>query len=211
MFGFNLFTWSINLIPAWFPTVIIITSIITYIVSSIAGILPGLSLLYKELIRVVSIALFAFGFYLVGCVQYANQVKVEIKKEIEYVDRVKVEQKVVTKYVVKYLKEKQQNIGENYGKLEQGITTKDDSMCVVPKSFVRLHDMAAEGSVPGSTTGTDGTTSKVGDTTSTGIPSGVKLSEAEKVILHNYEKYYNTAAQLESLQQWVNDQRKLNK
>lgn len=210
---FNLTDWIINLIPSWVPVLIILTSIATFIISSIAGILPGLGTLYKEAIKIISILVFSFGFYLGGALQYANHVKIQTQKVIEYVDRVKTEQVVVTKEVVKWYKVKEKNIGDNYGNLKKSINTNDDSMCTVPKSFVQLHDTAAENSFPDTTTGTNGSTTKAPETPAsgpTGQPSGVPLSGVENTITSNYEQYYEIANRLEQLQDWVKKEKEAN-
>jgi hypothetical protein len=211
---FDITAWLLNILPSWLPAVIVFTSVVTFLFASIANMLPGLGLVYKEAIKIVSILLFAFGFYLSGCMQYANHVKIQIQKEIQFVDKVKVEQVVVTKEVIKWYKEKQQTTGTNYENLKKEVNPKDDVMCTVPESFVRLHDSAAKNTFSDTSTGVAGATTKATDTTPTSSetskPSGVPLSGVELTIINNYEQYYKIANQLEALQDWVKKEKAAN-
>ena len=71
-------------------------------------------------------------------------------------------------------------------------------MCDIPQSFVRLHDAAAENTVPDPTTRVDGAS------------SGIALSEAERTIIDNYAIYHKVADQLKALQEWVSEEKKAN-
>jgi hypothetical protein len=104
-----------------------------------------------------------------------------------------VTEKVVTKYITTIEKVK----GDNET-IIQFVTNKNDVMCTLPKSFGVLHDSAASGTVPNAADATDGT------------PSGITLSDAERIIIKNYGTYNEVAEQLKSLQEWVTGQNKLN-
>lgn len=77
------------------------------------------------------------------------------------------------------------------------VTPKDDAACPINRGFVRLHDAAAQGSVPGSPAGTDGE------------PSGIALSTVAETVASNYGTAHLCAARLEAWQQWYLAQRAL--
>lgn len=140
---------------------------------------------------ILAIALVGFGAWLEGRQNVLSDGQRVIEKIVE-------KQVVVTKTVVKKLIQKQEVVREVHDKITQQITTKDDVMCTVPESFVWVHNSAAKNTVPDPSTRVDGT------------PSGIRLSDAEKVIVNNYEKYHLVAEQLKALQEWVSEQKKIN-
>jgi hypothetical protein len=101
---------------------------------------------------------------------------------------------IVTKYVTqtKVIKEK----GDAIKKLSQHVK-EADAKCVVPKSFVLLHDSAAKNEVPDTSKGIDGTT------------SGVNLSTVGETISINYNNYHQLSERLKALQDWVAQQEKI--
>lgn len=103
---------------------------------------------------------------------------------------------IVTKYVTKtkVIKEKGDVIIKEVPKF---ITKDADANCVVPKSFVLLHDSAAKNEVPDSTQGVDGTA------------SGTKLSTIGETITINYNNYHQLSERLKALQDWVSSQEKI--
>jgi hypothetical protein len=108
--------------------------------------------------------------------------------------------KVVTEYIdrVKIIEKRGQEIVKL---IPEYITVKDDSECVVPNSFVRLHNLAATNSgetkVSETSTSTDGTSPTV------------KISKVAEVVINNYEDYYVVAERLHKLQSWVLEQETL--
>ena len=101
---------------------------------------------------------------------------------------------IVTKYVVqtKVIKEK----GDAIKKLSQHVK-EADAKCIVPKSFVLLHDSAAKNEIPDTTTGVDGSASRV------------NLSTVGETISINYNSYHQLSEQLKALQDWVSSQEKI--
>ena len=101
---------------------------------------------------------------------------------------------IVTKYVtqVKVVKEK----GDEIKKLSQHVK-EVDAKCVVPKSFVLLHDSAAKNEVPDTSKGIDGTA------------SGTNLSTVGETISINYNNYHQLSERLKALQDWVAQQEKI--
>lgn len=101
---------------------------------------------------------------------------------------------VVTKYItqVKVVKEK----GDEIKKLSQHVK-EADAKCIVPKSFVLLHDSAAKNEVPDTSKGIDGTA------------SGTNLSTVGETISINYNNYHQLSERLKALQDWVAQQEKI--
>jgi len=188
---FNLNFWF-GLLPAWIPLVIMGTGICLIISSSLIKIF--LPIQYRIVIIAVyfsGIILSLSGAYIKGRVD----VLVDSKKEIEILQakQEEITQKIVEHYIIQT-----QVIKETNEKILNQVNTKDDHMCTLPESFVRLHDSAAQGTVPDTSTGVDGTA------------SGIALSEAERTIIENYGQYQQVAEQLKALQEWVAKQKELN-
>jgi len=181
--------WFLGLLPTWVPWAIIGFGVALFL---LAGILHRLiPLLYRLGITLLCLVLIGFG----GWIEGRQNILSEGAKEVE---KVVVKQKVITKYIVKKYTEKIQKIEANHDAIAQTITTKDDNMCTVPESFVRVHDSAAKNTVPGPSTGTDG------------AASGIALSEVERTINDNYTTYNKVAEQLKLLQEWVTKQKEIN-
>ena len=71
----------------------------------------------------------------------------------------------------------------------------DDAACVINKGFVTAHNAAATLSTLGPA---DGTANE---------PSDQVLSDILRVLVNNYSKYHEVSTQLESLQDWINQQK----
>ncbi|NDB57686.1 hypothetical protein EB001_04500 [bacterium] len=101
---------------------------------------------------------------------------------------------VVTKYITqtKVIKEK----GDAIKKLSEHVK-EADAKCIVPKSFVLLHNSAAKNEVPDTSTGIDGSA------------SGTNLSAVGETISINYNNYHQLAERLRALQDWVAQQEKI--
>ena len=101
---------------------------------------------------------------------------------------------VVTKYITqtKVIKEK----GDEIKKLSKHVK-EADAKCIVPKSFVLLHDSAAKNEVPDTSKGIDGTA------------SGVGLSTIGETVTINYNNYHQLSERLKALQDWVAQQEKI--
>ena len=101
---------------------------------------------------------------------------------------------VVTKYITqtKVIKEK----GDEIKKLSKHVK-EADAKCIVPKSFVLLHDSAAKNEVPDTSKGVDGT------------PSGIGLSTIGETVTINYNNYHQLSERLKALQDWVAQQEKI--
>ena len=186
------FNFWLGLMPGWIPLVVMGTGIGLIIASSLIKIF--LPIEYRIVIIVVyfsGIIIALSGAYIKGRVD----VLVNSKKEIEVLQakQEQITQKIVEHYIIQ-----SGVIKETNEKILNQVNTKDDRMCTLPESFVRLHDSAAQGAVPDTSSGIDGTA------------SGIALSEAERVIIENYGKYQQVAEQLRALQEWVAKQKELN-
>lgn len=71
------------------------------------------------------------------------------------------------------------------------VTPKADAACTVPRGFVRVHDAAAAGVLPGPAEPTDDR------------PAGLALSTASAVVVDNYTTCHAIAEQLIALRDWV--------
>lgn len=109
----------------------------------------------------------------------AGSEKVTTKVVTQYVDRVQVVREVgatITREVPIY------------------VTEKADAACPVPIGFVRLHDAAAKGRVPGPATGDPDAPAE-----------GIALSAVADTVSGNYTACHENAEQLIALQAWVNE------
>jgi len=122
----------------------------------------------------------------------AAKLKADMDRKVALAD--KKSKQIVTKYVVqtKVIKEK----GDAIKKLSQHVK-EADAKCVVPKSFVLLHDSAAKNEVPDTSAGVDGSASRV------------NLSTVGETISINYNSYHQLSEQLKALQDWVSSQEKI--
>jgi hypothetical protein len=142
-------------------------------------------------IKLLAIIIFAAGFYVEGRQDVLINAKAEVEKTVA-------EQKVVTQQVVKYIHDKVIQDRVIHDQIVKEINTKDDHMCDVPESFVRVHDNAAKGSVSGLPEGVAGTS------------SGIALSEVERTIADNYQLYHELADKMTGIQMWLKEQKRIN-
>jgi hypothetical protein len=103
---------------------------------------------------------------------------------------------IVTKYVTKtkVIKEKGDVIIKEVPKF---ITKDADAKCIIPKSFVLLHDSAAKNEVPDTSAGIDGSASRT------------NLSTVGETITINYNNYHQLSERLKALQDWVSSQERI--
>jgi hypothetical protein len=156
---------------------------------------------YGMLMRTIGAILLIGSVYLYGGYgtemkwrKVAAELKADMDKKVALSE--KNSKQIVTKYVTKtkVIKEKGDVIIKEVPKF---ITKDADANCVVPKSFVLLHDSAAKNEVPDSSKGVDGTT------------SGTKLSTIGETITINYNNYHQLSERLKALQDWVSSQERI--
>ena len=144
--------WLLGLIPSWVPWAIIGFGVALFIlVQFLQGLIP---LMYRYFIviavELIAVALFATGFYIDG------RRDVLVNEEAK-INQVVTDQKSITKQVLDdYIKSHEATKAKNETIIKY-ITTKDDSLCKLPLSFIRVHNWAAKNTVPNSTGSTDGT------------------------------------------------------
>ena len=122
----------------------------------------------------------------------AAKLKADMDRKIALSE--KQSKQIVTKYITqtKVIKEK----GDEIKKLSKHVK-EADAKCIVPKSFILLHDSAAKNEVPDTSKGVDGT------------PSGVGLSTIGETVTINYNNYHQLSERLKALQDWVAQQEKI--
>jgi hypothetical protein len=154
---------------------------------------------YGLLMRTAGIILLIASVYLYGGYGTEMKWRAEAAKLKADMDRKvalseKKSKQIVTKYIVqtKVIKEK----GDAIKKLSQHVK-EADAKCIVPKSFVLLHDSAAKNEVPDTSKGVDGST------------SGTNLSTIGETVTINYNNYHQLSERLKALQDWVSSQEKI--
>ena len=156
---------------------------------------------YGMLMRTIGTILLIGSVYLYGGYGTEMKWRAEAAKLKADMDRKvalseKNSKQIVTKYITKtkVVKEKGDVIIK---KVTEYVNKDADAKCVVPKSFVVLHDSAAKNEVPDSTQGIDGTA------------SSVKLSTIGETVTINYNNYHQLSERLKALQDWVEQQEKI--
>jgi hypothetical protein len=194
--------WLLNFIPdAWLlkaTTLLVGAGFTAFIAFSIIAKIPGVKL-SAIILKWVSLVVMCIGIYFSGAYSKdmvwraeAEKLKADMDSKIALSE--KHSKQIVTKYVTqtKVIKEK----GNEIKKLSQHVK-EADAKCIVPKSFVLLHDSAAKNEVPDTSTGIDGS------------PSGTNLSTIGETISINYNNYHQLSEQLKALQDWVSSQEKI--
>lgn len=157
MFGMD---WFLGLIPTWVPWLIIATGILLFVLIQFFQYL--IPIVYRVIavivIELLALILFAGGFYLDGRQAVLINAKAEIDKVIS-------DQKDISDKVIANLQKDLDVEKSKHDKLiklvPKYITKEDDSKCVVPQSFVRLHNYSAKDTIPESTTTVDGIASRL--------------------------------------------------
>jgi hypothetical protein len=192
--------WMLDFLPFWIFHLVVLAGVGGLIASMVLKFIPFVST-YRLPIQVAAIIALVFGVYMEGGV--SNQEKWEArvaeaklemaKKDAESADATV---KVVTKYIdrVTVVKENGNAILKEVPKF---VSKDADAKCVVPNSFVVLHDSASRNEVPDSTRGVDEGASKV------------KLSGIAETVTTNYTTYHQVSEQLKALQEWVKQQQSI--
>jgi hypothetical protein len=183
------FYWLLGFVPKWLPWTIISFGVVLFLLEFFGRLF--IPIFYRIPIKIIGVILVCGGFYIAGGYDALNEAEEEIQK-------LKNKQEEISNKIVEVYITKIEKVKETTNETIKQVNTKDDFMCDLPESFVRLHDAAAQGIVPDPTKGVDGAS------------SGVALSEAEKVIIQNYGEYMKVSEQLKSLQEWVQQQKELN-
>ena len=139
-------------------------------------------------------SVYLYGGYITEMKWRAEAAKLKADMDRKVALAHKKSKQIVTKYVVqtKVIKEK----GDAIKKLSEHVK-EADAKCIVPKSFVLLHDSAAKNEIPDTSAGVDGSASRV------------NLSAVGETISINYNSYHQLSEQLKALQDWVSSQEKI--
>ena len=193
--------WLLNIIPDSVLYGFILSAMgigaALFVLGTFAVFLPLVNT-YGLLMRTVGIILLIGSVYLYGGYGTEMKWRAEAKLKADMDRKValadKKSKQIVTKYIVqtKVIKEK----GDAIKKLSQHVK-QADAKCIVPKSFVLLHDSAAKNEVPDTSKGIDGST------------SGTNLSTIGETVTINYNNYHQLSEQLKALQDWVSSQEKI--
>lgn len=194
--------WLLNIIPDSVLYGFILSAMgigaALFVLGTFAVFLPLVNT-YGLLMRTVGIILLIGSVYLYGGYGTEMKWRAEAAKLKADMDRKvalseKKSKQIVTKYVVqtKVIKEK----GDAIKKLSQHVK-EADAKCIVPKSFVLLHDSAAKNEVPDTSKGVDGSSSRT------------NLSTIGETVTINYNSYHQLSEQLKALQDWVSSQEKI--
>jgi len=192
--------WILDFLPSWIFSLVSLAGVVAFLATEFLGKIPFVST-YLKAIRVGSIVALVFGLYMMGGA--SNQERwearvAEVKLEMAKKEAASAEAstKVVTKYITKVevVKEKGDLIAKQIPNL---ITATADGQCVIPNGFVLLHDSASRNEVPDTSRGANEGASEV------------KLSGVATTITENYTTYHKVAEQLRSLQEWVNEQKRI--
>jgi hypothetical protein len=146
---------------------------------------------------VLAVALVGFG-WVKGAANVQGEWDAANAKQAERVSAIKKRQaeatvKVVTRYIDRI--QVVRDTGDAITKeVPFYVTTQDDAACQLTRGFVRLHDAAAAGRVPGAAGVADA------------APAGIALSSAAATVADNYERCRENASQLNSLQEWIRAQ-----
>jgi hypothetical protein len=194
--------WLLNIIPDSVLYGFILSAMgigaALFVLGTFAVFLPLVNT-YGLLMRTVGIILLIGSVYLYGGYGTEMKWRAEAAKLKADMDRKvalseKKSKQIVTKYVVqtKVIKEK----GDAIKKLSQHVK-EADAKCIVPKSFVLLHDSAAKNEVPDTSAGVNGSASRT------------NLSTIGETVTINYNNYHQLSEQLKALQDWVSSQEKI--
>jgi hypothetical protein len=189
-FGILSYNWILGILPTWVPWFIITIGVVLFLSEFILealGVIP----LYRIFVRLLAIFIFAHGLYIKGRQDVIVGAKEEVKQAV-------IHQKQVSNKVITHYRKQLNEVKAKNEQIKKTANSKDDAMCNLPRSFVKLHNSAVENTVPDTSKGTDGAS------------SGVALSTAEGVIVDNYGIYHQVAEQLKALQDWVKEQSKAN-
>ena len=171
-----------------------------FVIGSFAVFLPlvkGWGMLLRTLGSLLLIgSVYLYGGYGTEMKWRAEAAKLKADMDRKVALSEKHSKQIVTKYVTrtKVVKEKGDVIIK---KVTEYVNKDADTNCVVPKSFVLLHDSAAKNEVPDTSKGIDGT------------PSGVGLSTIGETVTINYNNYHQLSERLKALQDWVAQQEKI--
>jgi len=183
--------WILENIPKMVIHGVVLAGIVSLFIGKL---IPSIALMQKEGLKLLGILLLAGGLFLEGSVYTAAYIEPQLEQARAEVTAINKQAKVITKEVeIRYV-ERTKVIKEKGDEVIKYITINNDRDCSIHNSTVELWNSAAENRLPDPTRRSDES------------PSGIALSEADKVIIDNYNQYNLVAEQLRSLQDWVREQ-----
>jgi len=198
----TLIFWLFGFIPTFFIYLLLSVGIALYIFSEVATVslakyIPS-SFLTSSAIKVVSIGIMSLSLFLLG-VSYSSQAfKEEIDKRNAEIVKINDEAKNISeKVVIKYVTQ-EKIIKEKGNEIIKYVNTKNDADCNLHNSTIELLNSAAKNNLPDPTRAIDETS------------AGIDFSTVKKIIIENYNKYYELKNNNDSLQEWIIKQQKNN-
>lgn len=192
--------WLLQHIPSTMIYLLITCGLVIYLTPNLMA-YTNMSPTFLQFVptRTLGLILILVGVFLQGLTWGADTLSAEVQKANAEAQKIKEESKniserVVTKYIVK-----QKVIKEKGDEIIKYVNKNNDADCTLHNSFVELHNSAAKNTIPDPTRATDE------------AASGIELSEAKRVIIENYNQYNQVAEQLRDLQDWIKQQREINK
>lgn len=187
----------LSFLPDWFFYGLSLVALVGIFAGSLLGKIPFIST-YTTPIKYGSIVVLFVSVYMIGGI--ANEEtwqKKVLKQQAEIAILKQKEAEVTVKVVTKYI-DKLTVVKEKSNEIIKYITTESDNKCELPNSFSVLHDAAAKNELPDPAGASDAKASQL------------KLSDATTTIITNYGFCNQNAEQLNSLQEWVREQKRLN-
>ena len=198
----TLIFWLFGFIPTFFIYLLLSVGITLYVFSEVATVslakyIPS-SFLTSSAIKVVSIGIMSLSLFLLG-VSYSSQAfKEEIDKRNAEIVKINDEAKNISQQVVIKYVTRDKIIKEKGNEIIKYVNTKNDADCNLHNSTIELLNSAAKNNLPDPTRAIDETS------------AGIDFSTVKKIIIENYNKYYELKNNNDSLQEWIINQQKNN-
>jgi len=198
----TLIFWLFGFIPTFFIYLLLSVGIILYVFSEVATVSLAKyitsSFLTSSAVKVVSIGIMSLSLFLLG-VSYSSQAfKEEIDKRNAEIQKINNEAKNISQQVVIKYVTQDKIIKEKGNEIIKYVNTKNDADCNLHNSTIELLNSAAKNNLPDPTRAIDATS------------AGINFSTVEKIIIENYNKYYELKNNNDSLQEWIIKQQKNN-
>jgi len=189
--------WILSFLPDWLFYAIALASFIALVAATFLKVIPFIGK-YAIPIQLLSFVILLISIFLCGGLANEASWQLKVAKTNAEIAELKAKsEKVSTKVVTKYI-DRIQVVKEKGNEIVKYVNKESDAKCELPNSFVVLHDAAAKNELPDPTRA------------SNAGASDVKLSGATTTIIQNYGTCWEIREQLKALQEWVNEQKKLN-
>ncbi len=187
----------LSFLPDWFFFGLSLVALVGIFAGTLLGKIPFIAT-YATPIKYGSIVALLLSIYMIGGIANEEEwQKKVLKQQAEIAILKQKEAEVTVKVVTKYI-DKLTVVKEINNAITKYVTTEADNKCQLPVSFGVLHDAAAKNELPDPAGASDAKASEI------------KLSDATTTIINNYGLCNQNAEQLNSLQEWIREQQKLN-